>query len=281
VFGFRLKNYQWVHVVLAGGSVGLSGCVDRAYDFGLQNGPSDSEGDSDGTTGGPTDPTNPSDPSDPTVDPTDPPPGIPGPPQLIDVRFLDNLTLALTFNEPMQSPLDIDPSAFRLSLGSGGNFEPYYGYGYQGYKWTFYNDLRNYSGEQVCNEYCWDYCYDYYDPYCYDGGYCYEFCYSTPGPRILPFALRLDEADPARIILGLDNGISAGVCDRAQSPGPEYVEGLFLHYTDKFTPVVDSQGELLAPIAQQWALQPEVDYLYTPNQFFPEMNPFLPIPCPF
>ncbi len=288
MFGFRWKTYQWLHVAVAGGSVGLSGCVDRAWDFGGSGSSLDDSGtDSDGPdpTGGPGDPSNPTDPTDPTVGPGDPPlPGIPGAPKLIDVQFLDNLTLQLAFNEPMASPDAVDPTAFRLSLGQGGNFEPYYDYyGYYGYKWTFYSDPRFYNGEEVCTQYCWDYCYKYYDPNCYDGTYCYEWCYSSPGAPVTAFQLTLDPNNPSVMQLRFDNGIGAGVCGRTSpyTPGDEYVQGLFLHYTDSYTPVYDSQGEALAPISETWALQPQIDNSYEPGVFFPRMDPFLPIPCPF
>lgn len=270
--------------MVAGGSVGLTGCVDRAYDFGIAGSGPGTGTDSDGPdpTGGADDPTNP---TDPTVGPDDPPPpGIPGTPQLIDIRFLDNLTLQLTFNEPMSSPDAVDPTAFRLSLAQGADFEPYYGYyGYYGYKWTFYNDLRFYNGPEVCTEYCWDDCYDDDDPYCYDGKYCYEWCYSEPGPRVTAFQLTLDANDPSLMQLRFDNGIGAGVCNRTTPYNPEddYVEGLFLHYTDSYTPVVDAQGEALPPISETWALQPSIDNSYEPGSFFERMDPFLPIPCPF
>ena len=70
MLGFRFG--RWVHAAIAGGSLTLTGCVDRVLlDDSLINveptGGQTTETDSD-----PTDPTNPTDPSDPTTDPTNP-----------------------------------------------------------------------------------------------------------------------------------------------------------------------------------------------------------------
>jgi hypothetical protein len=284
VFGFRFDRYRWVHVVLASGTVGGGGCVDRAYDFGFI-GP-DTEGDTDFTTGdttSPTDPTNPSDPSDPTdptVDPTDPTgtiPGIPGPPQLLEVRFLDSTTIEMRFNEPMLPPDGVDPTQFRLSLGFGQMQD--YDYG----TFTFYQEIGQFNGEENCYENCYDPCKYDYDTGCADSGgrMCYEYCYPVSGPPVRGVILQIDYGYADRIRLGLDQIIKPNVCSAIGNGPQEAVSGLFLHFTDDGVPVADAQGESLQPIGERWALMPDEYFYYLPQVFFPDLVPLLPIPCPF
>lgn len=277
VFGFRFGNYHWVHVVVAGGTVGLAGCTDRTIDYALAGG-GDPDTDTDGTDPTDTDRPDPTvDPTDPTGDPTDPLPGVPGPPQLISVSFVDNQTLSLAFNEPMSTPNTLDPMAFRLSIGSGSDGTAYYPYQY--YAWTDYIAPHYYNGTEVCGEYCWP-CYKY-DPYCNGRYYCYDYCYNQPGPPVRTLTLESDPNDATRILLRLDNGLGSGVCNALELFGPNYTRGLFLHYSDAYGPMFDTQGEVLASIGPHWANAPDENFAYTPGEFFPELIPFLPIPCPF
>lgn len=284
VFGFRYDRYGWAHVVLASGSLSLGACVDRAYDFGAE--PIDSEGGTATGTGDPTDPSgptggNPTSPTDPTTDPTDPTgtvPGVPGPPQLIEIAFLDNLTLELRFNEGMSAPTGVDPTQFRLSVAFG---QTQYEYKYGTF--TVYQELGYFNGPEQCYENCYDPCKYDYDSGCYygtGGRMCYEYCYQMQGPPVHGFALELDPAATDRIRLRLDNGIGSGVCGAIGQNGPNFEGGLFLHYTDDGAPLVDAMGEALLPIGERWALMPDEGFYYRP-EFFPELDPFLPIPCPF
>jgi hypothetical protein len=275
VFGFRFDRYRWVHVVLASGTVGGGGCVDRAFHFGYV-GP-DSEGDTEVTTGDTTGTPDTTNPSDPTVDPTDPTgtlPGVPGPPQLLEVRFIDNITLELRFNEPMAPPGGVDPTQFRLSLG----FAQSYDYG----TFTVYQEIGQFNGGENCYEYCYDPCNYDYDTGCEtDGRMCYENCYPVGGPPVRSFSIRLDPSYDDRIQLGLDQGIASGVCNAIMNVPQNSESGLFLHFTDDFVPVADAQGESLQPIGERWALLPDEYFYYRPEAFFPDLVPFLPIACPF
>lgn len=265
-----LKFSRLVHATLAGGSLALAGCVDRAYDFGDGGAvdPDPTEGD---TETGP-DPTNGT--VDPTVDPTTdppPPPDVPGPPQLIAVGFSDNLTLALTFSEPLASPQSVDPRQFRLSAAMAPqNQEYYYAYG------TYYSEVGRWNGTgYFCDEYCYEYC---YEDYCNER--CWEYCYTPPGPPIHFSAITQLPDRPDILLLTLDNGIGGGVCAHLQQYPEEWISELFVHYTQGATPVTDNVGEPLAPIAEHWALQPDLQYSYLEGTL-PFMQPQLPIPCVF
>ena len=290
-----LKTGWWFPAALAGCTLGLSGCASRTFHFGFDTdggtGTGTGGGDDPTSTGGdPTDPTvNPTDPTsnptDPTSDPTDPtsdptdPTSIPGgPPQLIAVRFLDNLNLELSFSEPMASVGAVDPSIFRLSMG----------FGYVDYDEsprTFYQEV-GYANQ---------------NPYCYDGEYCYERCgygdsggygdtgddcyydcycdYTTTFVRVVD--IRNDSVDAAKIVLSLNVGVTGRVCEALSGVPPEYTTGLFMHYTDDRPPLPsDTEGQGLYPIAEDWALSAEEGFVEVEG-FFPQLNPMLPIPCPF
>lgn len=288
----------------------MGGCVDRLLlDPALLDSGSDTETGtetdgfstetdgptSSGDTGSsdPTNPTNPTSPTNPTLtttgpttSPTDPtlptsatnptnPTGIPiaGPPQLIDVQVLDGNVLELYFNEAMTDPSAIDPNNFRLSL----SYSNYYGNGYE-YGGTFYADLSRFTGEEICNEYC--YC-EYYDEYC-EEEYCNEYCYTQPGPPIMPIGLSPTPGLGDRFQLILDTPITTQICDRVREYQQNWSSaGIFLHYSNNAAPLVsDSQGELLAPIAEHWVLPPQREYSYVPG-YFDAMVPFIPINCPF
>lgn len=239
----------------------MTGCVDRAYDF----------GDSGSFDPDPTVDPDPTTDPDPTVDPdpTDDPPGIPGPPQLVDVRFADNLTLQLTFTEAIAPTQAVDPQQFRLSAAFGSEDPDYYLFG------TFYQEVGQFNGGyDDCYEYCYQYC-DYEYDYCY----C-DYCYA-PGPPIRVASVTQLPELPEVLLLTLDNGIGSRVCDQVNSQPPALVSDLFIHYTAAGSaPVTDNDGEALAPISEKWALAREEDFLYEEG-FFPFMNPMLPIPCPF
>lgn len=273
-----------VHASLAGGSLVL-GCTNRAYDFNDDGGGSndDSTGTTDGTvtvtvsttepTGSPT--TTPpttttptTSPTDPTVDPdtTGPPPEMPGPPQLIAAEMLDNLTLQLSFSEPLAPPNSVDPQQFRLSIA----YAPKGGYYYQ-YN-TYYQEVGNWNGD--CEEYCYEYC---YDTGCNEQ--CWEYCQPGPQLRVAAFEQLYDRPD--LLLLFFDNGIGSSVCTQLENFPSEWTRGLFIHYTPEGSaPITDNSGELLADIAEHWALQPNRQWAYNQGTF-PFMEPVIPIPCVF
>lgn len=287
-----LKIGWWFPAVMAGSTLGVTGCASRTFDFGFDTEAGDGSGSgSDSDTGGvpitsdPTTPTNPTDPTsdpttptnptDPTTDPTDPTSDPSQPPQLIDVRFLDNLTLQLTFSEAMQSVEAVDPTIFRLSMAFGAT-EDYYGDN----PMTFYQEV----GYSIQDPYCYDrYCYErcYYDDE--SGGNCYDYCYDYcpyQSQQVQVFDARNDSADPTKIILSLDRGITNSVCSIFGEVPPEFTGGLFLHYTDERPPLpMDTEGQGLFPIGKHWVDNP--DGSVQVEGFFPQLNPMLPIPCPF
>jgi hypothetical protein len=288
-----LRFSRMVHAAIAGGSLAPAGCVERLL---LDPALLDSSSDTDSSTGdpgtatadtedptfGPTSPTNPTNPTNPTsitdpstvTDPTTPTTGpVEGPPQLLDVRLIDPLTLELYFSEAMANPTSVDPGLFRLSLAYSNYYAEYYEWG-----GTFYQDLKQFTGEQQCYEYCWckyykyDYCYDYY---------CGESCYQQPGPPINPIVLTTSTNGSDRLLLALDSPITPEVCNAVDQYQQQWTgSGLFLHYSNNGAPVVDTQGEQLLPIAEHWVLPPHKDYGYEQG-YFPAMTPFIPIACPF
>ena len=260
-----LRFSRLVHASLAGGSLALAGCVDRAYDFGDAGtgGPDPTEGD---TETGP-DPTNGTvDPTTPTTEPP-PPPDVPGPPQLIAVGFADNLTLALTFSEAMAPPTAVDPRQFRLSAAIAPMDEQYYGYG------TYYSEVGRWNGvDYHCDEYC-------YEGMCHQR--CWEYCYTPPGPPVRVAAITQPADRPDILLLTFDNGIGPGVCAHLQQYPDPWIHDLFIHYTTQgAAPLTDTVGEPLASIAEHWVLQPDVQYAYVEGTL-PFMQPQLPIPCIF
>ncbi len=252
----------------------MSGCVDRAYDFG--NPGSLDPNPLPDPSGGP-DPSGDPDPNpDPTSDPTPPPPpppSIPGPPLLVEAGFVDNLTLQLTFSEGIAPAQAVDPQQFRLS----GVLAPPGGMYYYG---TFYREIGMWNGaDYYCGKYCYEYCDYYKDDYCYDR--CFDYCYTPPGPPVRIAAISQVPERPDVLLLSLDNGIGGGVCAQLSNYPEDWVSDLFIHYTPQgLAPVQDNDGELLAPIAEHWALDRNAQDQYTEG-FLPYMDPIVPIPCPF
>jgi len=287
-----LKVRGKLAVAVAGSSLGLGGCVGRTFDFGFDTEGFDGSGDSDtgnqNPTGDPTDPTsNPTDPTDPTSNPTDPttdptdPTSIPdAPPQLLNVAFLDNLTLELTFSEPMASVDAIDPTLFRLSMAIGIT-DQYYEDGAR----TFYQDVGYFAADPYCEDiYCNEICDDYYygtTGYGDSGRYCYEYCYDyCPTSPLLAFNLRNDLYDPTKVLLQLDRGITSETCEFSEQLPPDITAGLYLHYTDDRPPIpTDTQGQGLFPISEDWALTP--DNFLEIEGLYPNLGDTQPIPCPF
>lgn len=264
-----LKFSRLVHASLAGGSLMLAGCVDRAYDFGdsgsLSPDPDDPDPSGDPSPSGNPDPNPTSDPQPP------PPPDVPGPPQLIDAQFVDNQTLALVFSEAVAPPTAVDPAQFRLTAAHAPQGKYYYAYG------TYYQEPGIWNGaEYVCEEYCYEYCYEE----CYEE--CFENCYWPPGPpvRVVGLSALPDRHDV--LLLTLDNGIGPGLCKHLSDNFPEeWVSDLFITYTTQGSaPVTDNAGDILAPIAEHWAVQPGSEFEYIEGHF-EFMQPMLPIPCVF
>ena len=281
-----LKYRRRVSAAIAGGTVAMTGCVDRVIVDLSDSGADDSADSGETETGGyyDTDSYVDPDPTTTTAGPTGDPTGDPtGPvstqPQLINVVAISPQTLELYFTEPMAAPSAVDPSSFRLSLA----YSYYYDGKYGAYGGTYYSDLSRFTGGEYCYDYC-SYCYKYYDEeYCYKyygGDYCEEYCYYQSGPPINVISIAQSSyAD--RLLVNLDTPLTSTVCNGVNN----YVEnwrggGMFLHYGNLGTPVTDAMGELLPPIADHWVIPPRPNYAYTEG-YFTQMVPFIPITCPF
>ncbi|MBC8068807.1 MAG: hypothetical protein IAG13_10780 [Deltaproteobacteria bacterium] len=224
---------------------------------------------------GPSDPSTPSGPSDPSVatldstvtDPTDPtgPQPMPGPPQLVDATVTGPSTVELFFSEPV-SAAAVDPSKFRLSASFANSSYSSYSYG------TSYADLGRWNGVEECHEYCYG---------SEAGEYCNEWCYTPPGPSVHVVAAT-QGGYTERVTLTLDVPIGASVCKQLRQRLEQGADtaAIFLHYSNNGQGVIDEDGEQLEAIAEHWVLLGTQYYSYQPD-FFPAMDPFIPIDCPF
>jgi hypothetical protein len=220
----------------------------------------------------------PSHPSDGTAESSSTGPSSPpGPPMLIEGRMVDPLTVELVFSEPIAATGAITPSNFRLSAAFANG---YYSYG------TFYADLGRWNGTEMCYQYC------YGDTYGGEvggevGGYgesgqnCNEWCYTPPGPPVHVIGVT-NGAYSDRVLLTLDQMISANVCSQFQLKLQQGADAsaIFVHYSNNGPGITDLDGEQLAAISEAWVLLTTQYYSYQPK-FFPLMNPFIPIECPF
>jgi hypothetical protein len=180
--------------------------------------------------------------------------------------MVDNITLGLTFSEPLAPPTSVDPLQFRLSAAYAPKGEYYYQYN------TYYQEIGNWNGS--CEEYCYEYC---YDTSCHEQ--CWDYC--QPGPPVRIAAITQLPESPQILLLTLDYGIGSGVCTQITNFPEQWTKGLFIHYTpDGAAPITDTVGELLADIAEAWALQPNRQWMYNQGTF-PFMEPVIPIACPF
>lgn len=270
----RLSLQRHVPVLVATGALAI-GCGPRVLG-------ADTDGTDDATgTSNSSDPTvNPTDPSgnptsdptvnptmDPTVDPTATMP-LPGPPQLIDAVVRDAFTVELFFSEPIAAITAIDPTKFRMSAAFSNSY-------YNDSTW--YADLGQWNGEEVCMEYC--YGSDYGDS---GGQHCNEWCYTPPGPQVhVQSIVNSPYAD--RAIMALDQPMTANLCkqlaNKIETNGATEA-ALFLHYSNNGAGITDQDGEQLDAIAEHWVLLSNQTYSYQQGTF-PFMNPYIPIACPF
>jgi hypothetical protein len=255
-----LRFNRLVHVTLASGSVALTGCPGGGED-------TDSDTDTDTETEG-TDSDEPTTTVTPTTDPPPPPPPADvTPPLLVGVEFLDPQILRLTFTEPIAPVDQVNPKRFRLSVGR------FYTNDYYGnYQRTVYNDPENYNHEQYCNEVC----YDYYN--------CYYQCYYGPTLSLDALDVLPDAYNPAQVVLLLEQSVTNNLCNfiNAISGDPSRPAGLLLHYADGgASQITDLAGIPLLGFGETWVKESDQTFLYVDDLQFPELNPFLPIPCPF
>lgn len=196
-----------------------------------------------------------------------------GPPTLTAASMIDRSTVRLVFSEAMAPVGDVDPTAFRLSLAAA----------YVGdLPGTMYSDLASYAGDSPCpasptgEQCCYSEC---------TGDDCVDKC--VPGNLPLRVAgVCNDSDDPEVLLLHLDRAVDERTCFSVmyfeyynEHYGPMAGGGIFVHYTDDKIPVTDAQSEPLAPIAEHWALDPDVVYSYADGSF-PMLDPWLPIACP-
>lgn len=249
-------------LVVAGGSL-VGGCgrplLASDTDVGGSSGDDTTDGQATAATG-PIDPI--------TGDDGDPsgPSSQPGPPQLVDATLVDGAHVELVFNEPIAMLGPVDAAKFRLSAA--------YAVPYAYQQATRYADPGVWNGVEQCHENCYD----------YDGDgepECYPWCYTPVGPPIRALSVA-NGASPDRVVLEFDQTIGPGVCKALQQRLDQGSEAaaIFLHYSNNGPGIVDLDGDQLDAIAEHWTLLPNQQYSYQQG-FFPAMNPFIPIPCPF
>jgi hypothetical protein len=271
MLGLRLRPS--VHAALAGGTLVLTGgCPSHGDDTGTDT---DTDTDTDSGTGTGTDTEDPTAPtttlSPTTITPTTEPPPPPPPPDttppaLIAVELLDPQILRLTFTEALGPVDQVNPKRFRMSLA---RYQPQY---YYNTPRTGYYDIDLVNYELDCEYVC------YYD-------YCYEQCTSLPGVAVDAVDVLPDAYNPAQAIVLLSSPIFPRTCqvaaDLANEQPPGSRGGLFLHYAGGGNAeITDTVGLPLPSIGIEWIKTPE-NYTQVYYANFPDMNPFLPIPCPF
>lgn len=264
MLGLRLR--PGVHAALAGGTLALqTGCPSSGDD--------DTGTDSDTETGTGTDTDEPTTTLSPTtLSPTtvDPPPPPPPPdttpPALVSVEMLDPQILRLSFTEPLAAVDQVNPKRFRMSLA---RYQPPY---YYGSPRTGYYDVELANYEVECEYVC------YYD-------FCYDQCKALPSLSVDALDVLSDAYNPGQVIVLLTNPILPRTCEVAQNLANENPAGarggLFLHYAGGGNAqITDLAGLPLPSIGIEW-LKVTDNYNIVYGGNFPDMNPFLPIPCPF
>jgi hypothetical protein len=158
----------------------------------------------------------------------------------------------LRFSEPIAPPDGVDPTDFRLSLGSSTAFY------YQGdLEWAFSS---------------------YYDP-----GY-----YDQPAMKLAAVSIGPGEM-PTDLVLRFESPLVSYVCEyiaevnvelEMANPMPEFEGriGLYPHYSPGATPVRSADGEALQPIGPEWV---ELDFysMYSDVFGFPKLSPQIPLDC--
>ena len=110
---------------------------------------------------------------------------------------------------------------------------------------------------------------------------CYDVCYPSEERPVDVLDVLSDVEDPSRIHLVLESPILHLTCWTIlwkASMSDVMTGGLFLHYVNKGPPLTDGSGNAVASFGGSWA-EAGVDYLLVEDQVFPELDPFLPIPC--
>ncbi len=201
----------------------------------------------------------PGQPCDPDVElpdgPVDPGDGASQAPVLLDAEAISATVLQLRFSKPIAPLNDVEPLDFRMSLTTTRTSSAYYGCSVL----TTYQDLGRNSPASVSS--VWN----------------------------VPSDLEL-------VRLSISQPITPAHCttiDNAEANGNE--GGLFIHYAaGDGASVQDTDGNALADIAGPWAeFNPGGYYYDAPDEFnfcygatctaqglFPNMDAYLPIPCP-
>jgi hypothetical protein len=154
--------------------------------------------------------------------------------------------IALRFSEAV-GPVDgIDPGDFRISFAQ---------YTYQ------------------CS---YDYCFGqttYWDPNFYVDHYLGYDPYSTDR---LETDLMVVGNMPTDIVLRFETPLDPAMCQFF--PDDEAFEVMFVHYSPGAVPVMSADGEVLAPIGQDW-VEVGPQYVWGVEGEFPLLNPRIAIPC--
>lgn len=183
------------------------------------------------------------------------------PPKLLSVLLRDASTLELTFTEPLSNVLEVDPSVFKVSAGFHIVSAPATGTQYfDPSRWNCFYDSKPCGGENPC----------------------YDVCYPIEEKSLDVIGIMPVVDDPTRVLLVLENPILFLTCwtIKYKASMSEIKDGgLFLHYVNKGTKnLVDVNGNELASFGESW-VEAGLDYLLVEDQVFPELDPFLPIPC--
>lgn len=262
-----LRSRPRVHVALTGALVLSGGCKDSGKD-------TETDTDTDSGTGTDTDdttsPTTTLSPTtlSPTTEPPPPPPVDTTPPALVAVEFVEPQILRLSFTEALASVEQVNPKRFRLSLS---RYQPSANY-YYGDPRTNYYELELINYESTCEEVCYQYG-------------CYEQC-SYDGPRVAVEGYDLlPGTDASQALLLLTNPVFPVTCNFVEQFSADVPEGarggLLLHYASGGTAqITDTAGLALPSMGIEW-IKVDDDFMTVYNANFPDMNPFLPIPCPF
>lgn len=179
---------------------------------------------------------------------------IEGPFELESAEFEDLDTIVLSFSHPLAAFDEVDPQAFRISMGAGTRyFNPYYGNGY--YEVTRYwdpNYIGGYSG----------------------GSKQFQAIALRPGPT--GRQLRIDFQEP------LDADACMIIAEYESMPiePPDFLEvGLFVHHRANGIPLRDTEGTDLAAMGPDWVTS-TYGFMFVEGPMFTFLDPKIEIPCP-
>lgn len=173
------------------------------------------------------------------------------PPVLVAGVIEDDDLIRLTFSEPLAPVDDVDVLSFRMSLGRAKDGT------------TTYYDPGTYGWSCDCYE---------SDPECP----CYDPSF-TPFMETLRISPVPDRGEELR--LRFSEPVHRQTCRYIDNwNAVTYEAGLFVHFRQRTAALTDLAGNQLEDFGAQWALQDRT-YSLDVEGHFPDLNPFVPIPC--